>query len=181
MRLAFGLAAAVAIGAAALVWLQPDRASAHPAPALREPAPEFTGIETWLGSPPLRLADLRGKVVLVDFWTFGCSNCAHTLPDLARFHERYAAQGLVVVGVHTPEYAFERDVENVRAAVARFGIPYAVAIDNDYRTWTAYGTRYWPSVFLVDRDGRLAFAHAGDDGYDEVDAAIRKALAMPAS
>jgi thiol-disulfide isomerase/thioredoxin len=135
------------------------------------------GIEAWLESPPLRIEDLRGKVVLVDFWTFACSNCARTLPSVKRWHARYADEGLVVIGVHTPEFAFEREKANVEEAVRRFGIDYPVALDNDYETWTAWKNRYWPSLYLVDREGRVVFRHEGEGDYEEIERAIEAALA----
>jgi len=141
------------------------------------PAPEFAAIDGWLNSEPLTMESLRGKVVLVDFWTYDCINCARTLPWVTRWHDRYAAQGLVVVGVHTPEFAAERDPANVRAAVERFGIRYPVARDTTYGTWKAWGNQYWPAQYLVDRRGRIALTHAGEGGYEEMERAIRTLLA----
>jgi len=130
--------------------------------AANESAPEFAGIGTWLNSAPLSMQELHGRVVLVDFWTYGCVNCVRTLPQLQRWHECFAAQGLVVVGVHTPEFGFERSTENVRAAIRRHGLTYAVAQDNGYATWNAWRNRYWPAQYLVDRDGRVVFRHFGE-------------------
>ncbi|MES2317074.1 MAG: redoxin family protein [Pseudomonadota bacterium] len=127
------------------------------APKPLAPAPAFKDIEKWLNSPPLTMEGLRGKVVLVDFWTYDCINCIRTLPYIAKWHKAYKDQGLVVVGVHTPEYAFERNTENVRAAMQRFGITYPVAQDNRYGTWEAYGNRYWPAVYLIDKQGRITW------------------------
>jgi thiol-disulfide isomerase/thioredoxin len=181
---ASALAMAWSLDVRAAAWLAgigPELERAAPdAFAAGDAAPEFAGIETWLNSEPLRLSDLRGRVVLVDFFTYGCANCVRTIPDLVRWHARYADDGLVIVGVHTPEFAFERDVDSVRAAVRRFGIRYPVAIDGGYRTWSAWRNRYWPSVYLIDRSGRLALAHAGDDGYDAIERAIRRELASGA-
>lgn len=175
------VATAALAGVAALAWLRPELAASHPpALALGDTAPEFTGIEAWLNSPPLRLAELRGKVVLVDFWTYACVNCVRTLPALNRWHERYAAQGLVLVGVHTPEFPFERELDNVEAAIRRFEIAYPVALDNRYRTWTAWRNRYWPAVYLIDREGRLVLAHAGEGEYEAIEQAIEDALAAGA-
>lgn len=142
-------------------------------------APGFAGIALWLNSRPLSLAELRGKIVLVDFWTYSCVNCVRTLPFLRRWHEAYASRGLVIVGVHTPEFAFEREPENVRDAVAELELEYPVALDNDYATWTAWGNRYWPSTYLVDRDGHVRYAHFGEGAYEETEAAIRELLAEP--
>jgi len=187
VRRAFGLillAMALAMlrdyDASAAAWLSdllPAAESPPPASvSVRDAAPELAGIDAWLNSPPLRLADLRGKVVLVDFWTFACSNCAATLPSLKRWHARYADEGLVVIGVHTPEFAFERERANVEAAVRRLGIEYPVALDNRYETWTAWRNRYWPSLYLVDREGRVVFRHEGEGDYDEIERAIEATL-----
>jgi cytochrome c biogenesis protein CcdA/thiol-disulfide isomerase/thioredoxin len=140
-------------------------------------APEFAGIVGWLNSPPLTLAGLRGKVVLVDFWTYSCVNCLRTLPWLRRWDETYRDRGLVIVGVHTPEFAFERDAGNVRDAVRSLGIRYPVALDPDYGTWLAWGNRYWPAKFLIDRRGIVRYAHFGEGAYEEGEAAIRTLLA----
>ena len=139
-------------------------------------APEFTGIARWMNSPPLSLAALRGKVVLVDFWTAACGNCIAALPHVARWHDKYAAQGLVVVGVHTPETPYEALPETVDKAIARWKIRYPVAADDDYATWKAYGNHYWPAVYLIDAQGRIALYHAGEGAYDEIETAIQSLL-----
>lgn len=141
------------------------------------PAPELAGIDAWLNSEPLRLAELRGKVVLLDFWTFGCVNCIRTLPHVRGWHERYATQGLVVIGVHTPEFAHERPLPALRNAVARHGLRYPIAQDNAYRSWNAYGVRYWPAQILIDRDGRIAWRHYGEGGEADTETRIRALLA----
>ncbi|CAD6532577.1 thioredoxin family protein [Paraburkholderia sabiae] len=143
-------------------------------------APEFTGIDQWLNSQPLTLQQLRGKVVLVDFWTYTCINCVHTLPHVEKLYEKYKDQGLVVVGVHTPEYAFERETKKVRAAIAEYGLKYPVAQDNSYATWNAYGNQYWPAAYLIDKQGHVVYSHFGEGDYDEIDAAVRAQLARPA-
>lgn len=142
-----------------------------------ERAPEFTGLGPWINSPPLSLAQLKGKVVLVDFWTYACVNCIRTLPHLQQLHERYARQGLVIVGVHSPEFAFERDTDNVRAAIKRHGLTYAVAQDNGFATWTAWRNLYWPAQYLVGPDGRVVMRHFGEGGEAALDAAIQRLLA----
>lgn len=147
-----------------------------PAPA---PAPEFTGIERWFNSPALTMAGLKGRVVLVEFWTYGCINCARVMPHVKQWHQRYHDQGLVVVGVHTPEYNEERSVASVKAAIRRFGIEYPVAQDNGYRTWDAYGNRFWPALYLVDRDGKVVYRHYGEGDYDVTEARIRQLLSAP--
>jgi thiol-disulfide isomerase/thioredoxin len=142
------------------------------------PAPEFAGIGQWINSPPLTMAGLRGKVVLVEFWTYECINCLHVMPQVKQWHERYKDQGLVVVGVHTPEFDEERVTNNVRKAVTQFGIPYPVAQDNDYRTWEAYRNRFWPALYLVDREGRIVYRHYGEGDYAETESRIRQLLAQ---
>ena len=141
------------------------------------PAPSFTGIEKWLNSEPLSMNALRGKVVLVDFWTYSCINCVRTLPYVEKWHEKYKEQGLVVVGVHTPEYPFEKATDGVQTAIKRYGIRYAVAQDNQYATWNAYNNLYWPALYLIDRKGRIVYKHFGEGDYDTTDETIRKVLA----
>jgi cytochrome c biogenesis protein CcdA/thiol-disulfide isomerase/thioredoxin len=146
------------------------------------PAPGFTGISGWINSRPLTLEGLRGKVVLVDFWTYSCVNCLRTLPFLRAWDRAYRDDGLQIVGVHTPEFAFEHEIANVRSAVHRLGVRYAVAIDNDYGTWNAYRNQYWPAKYLIDRDGHIRFVHFGEGAYGETERVIRGLLAeRPAS
>jgi cytochrome c biogenesis protein CcdA/thiol-disulfide isomerase/thioredoxin len=152
------------------------RPSPSPAFSPTRPAPEFTGIERWFNAPATTMAQLRGKVVLVDFWTYSCVNCIHTVPHIERLHQRYKDQGLVVVGVHTPEFAFEHDADQLRSAIQRLGIHYAVAQDNRYRTWTAWRNEYWPAIYLVDRSGRVVFTHVGEGDEDLIDQQVQKAL-----
>lgn len=140
-------------------------------------APEFTGIDKWLNSEPLTLQQLRGKVVLVDFWTYTCINCIHVLPYVKTWNQKYKDQGLVVVGVHTPEYPFERDTDNVRKAIKRFDITFPVAQDNRYATWNAYGNRYWPAFYLVDKKGHVVYTHFGEGDYEQTEAKIKALLA----
>ncbi len=143
----------------------------------RGPAPEFAGIARWLNTPsPLSLQTLRGKVVLVDFWTYSCINCVRTLPHLITWYERYKNDGLVIVGVHTPEFAFEREGQNVTDAIKQFGIPYPVAQDNDYQTWESYQNHYWPAEYLIDARGHIRRTHFGEGGYDHMEEAIRALL-----
>jgi thiol-disulfide isomerase/thioredoxin len=123
------------------------------------------------------MAGLRGRVVLVDFWTYTCINCLRTLPYVKAWDDRYRAKGLTIVGVHTPEFAFERKADNVRAAIARQGIRYPVVQDNDYATWNAFGNQYWPAKYLIDARGRVRYVHFGEGGYKETEAAIRALLA----
>ena len=142
-------------------------------------APEFRDVTAWLNSRPLTLAGLRGKVVLLDFWTYSCVNCLRTLPYLKRWDAAYGNKGLVIVGVHTPEFAFERDRGNVEDAVRRFEIHYPVAMDNAYGTWNAWANRYWPAEYFIDRRGHVRFAHFGEGAYEEKEQVIRKLLVEP--
>jgi thiol-disulfide isomerase/thioredoxin len=141
-------------------------------------APEFAGIERWLNSEPLTLRALRGKVVLVDFWTLACGNCIATLPHVAKWDESYRGQGLVVIGVHTPETAEEAKPDAIANAVKRFGIRYPVAEDGAYATWKAYGNHYWPAVYLIDSQGRIAQSWFGEGSYHEIEASIRALLSQ---
>jgi thiol-disulfide isomerase/thioredoxin len=137
-------------------------------------APEFTGISNWLNSAPLTMADLRGKVVLVNFWTYSCINCLRTLPYTTKWYETYKDKGFVVVGVHTPEFAFEKQTSKVEAAVKRFGITYPVAQDNQFRTWSAYQNQYWPADYLIDRSGNIVATQFGEGNYRELESAIAR-------
>jgi cytochrome c biogenesis protein CcdA/thiol-disulfide isomerase/thioredoxin len=141
------------------------------------PAPEFRDIALWLNSEPLEMESLRGKVVLIDFWTYSCINCLRTLPHVRAWDEAYRDDGLVIVGVHTPEFAFERDPDNVRRAVRDLEVEYPVALDNEYGTWSAWQNRYWPAKYFVDRGGRLRYAHFGEGGYEESERVLRRLLA----
>jgi cytochrome c biogenesis protein CcdA/thiol-disulfide isomerase/thioredoxin len=143
------------------------------------PAPAFTGITAWLNTPgnrPLNLAKLRGKVVLVDFWTYSCINCQRTLPHVEAWYARYAKYGLVIVGVHTPEFAFEHVVSNVKAQAGRFGVRYPVAIDDKYATWDAYDNEYWPADYLIDASGSVRHVHFGEGDYRTTEQLIRQLL-----
>jgi uncharacterized protein (DUF2147 family)/peroxiredoxin len=153
------------------------RVTADGASAGGTPAPEFAGIDRWLNSEPLTVAGLRGKVVLVDFWTLACANCIATLPHVAKWDERYRRQGLVVVGVHTPETPEESRYDAIADAVKRFGIHYPVAEDTSYATWKAYGNQAWPAVYLIDKRGRIARSWTGEGSYYAIESAIRELLA----
>jgi cytochrome c biogenesis protein CcdA/thiol-disulfide isomerase/thioredoxin len=140
-------------------------------------APDVHDISAWINSRPLTLPKLRGKVVLVDFWTYSCINCLRTLPYLKAWDMRYRSKGLVILGVHTPEFAFEHDLGNVRAAVKRLGVDYPVALDNSYGTWKAYSNNYWPADYLVDQAGRVRHVHFGEGDYAQTERNIRLLLA----
>jgi thiol-disulfide isomerase/thioredoxin len=139
-------------------------------------APELAQISGYVNTDPLTIADLRGKVVLVDFWTYSCINCIRTIPYLNAWHDKYADDGLVIVGVHTPEFEFEKDPDNVRAAVEKFGIEYPVAQDNDKGTWKAYENRYWPRKYLIDNEGYIRYDHIGEGAYAETEKVIQSLL-----
>jgi thiol-disulfide isomerase/thioredoxin len=141
------------------------------------PAPSFGGAVDWLNSPPLTIAALKGKVVLVDFWTYSCINCLRTLPYVKAWAAKYRDHGLVVIGVHTPEFAFEKDVGNVRSAVARLGVDYPVAIDNNYAVWQAFNNRFWPAHYFIDANGNIRHHHFGEGSYDEAERIIQRLLA----
>jgi cytochrome c biogenesis protein CcdA/thiol-disulfide isomerase/thioredoxin len=156
--------------------LQADAGSSLPALG---PAPDFTGTQRWFntaGGRPLSLDELRGKVVLVDFWTYTCINCIRTLPYVKAWDARYRKRGLVIVGVHTPEFPFERDAGNVEQAIAQNGLRYPVVQDNDYATWDAYGNQFWPAKYLIDSRGRVRYTHFGEGDYEETEEAIRRLL-----
>jgi thiol-disulfide isomerase/thioredoxin len=138
-------------------------------------APELAAGD-WINSEPLRLENLRGRVVLVEFWTFGCINCRNTLPHVKGWHDRYRDKGLTVIGVHSPEFAEERDVEHLRREVSSLGITYAVVTDNDYRTWNAYDVYAWPTSFLLDKQGRIRWKHVGEGDYGEAERMIQQLL-----
>jgi cytochrome c biogenesis protein CcdA/thiol-disulfide isomerase/thioredoxin len=147
-------------------------------------APDFTGIESWINTKndrPLTLADLRGKVVLLDFWTYSCINCLRTLPHLKAWDAAYRKAGLVIVGVHTPEFAFEHVVSNVRRATKDLGVRYPVAIDNDYKTWDAYQNAAWPTEYLIDRRGHVREIKEGEGDYDGTERKVRRLLGEPAT
>src|SRR5271156_193743 len=138
--------------------------------------PDLSGATAWINSPPLTPESLRGKVVLVDFWTYSCINCLRTLPYIRAWNEKYKDKGLVIIGVHTPEFAFEKDEANVRKAVKDLGITYPVAMDNDYRIWRSFHNEYWPADYFIDATGRIRFHHFGEGAYEESEQQIRTLL-----
>lgn len=139
--------------------------------------PQLSGATGWINSPPLTRESLRGKVVLVDFWTFGCYNCLNALPHVKELYAKYRDRGLVVIGVHTPEFPHEKDRGNVERAVSRLGVEYPVALDNEYRIWNAFHNRYWPAAYYVDRAGQIRYHHFGEGRYDEQERIVQKLLA----
>jgi thiol-disulfide isomerase/thioredoxin len=175
LGLIFGLTACAAAATGNDIVVKP-KSSVVPLPDLG-PAPELTN-ESWLNvDAPLRLANLRGKVVAIDMWTFGCINCQHVIPSLKEWDDKYREQGLVIIGNHFPEFSYEEDMANLQAAVADNGIKYAVAQDNDGATWKAYKNHYWPTLYLIDKNGRLRYVHIGEGNYSETEAAIQNLLA----
>ncbi len=180
----------VALAAAALVALVlatgsmigvsvPARATASEAvkvAAAGQRAPELRGLTNWINSKPLTIAGLRGKVVLVNFWTYGCYNCVNTLPHVVSLYEKYKDLGFVVIGVHAPEFAHERSAANVAAAVKRHHIRYPVAQDNSLATWNAYSNKYWPAQYILDQQGRIVYQHAGEGAYDTIENTVRRLI-----
>jgi cytochrome c biogenesis protein CcdA/thiol-disulfide isomerase/thioredoxin len=166
---------------------QGDGAVAHAAPARRGArlpvlgtAPEIQGTQRWFNTPggrPLSLRSLRGRVVLIDFWTYSCINCLRTLPELKAWDRAYRDAGLTIIGMHSPEFPFERDAGNVEQAIARNGLRYPVAQDNRFATWSAYGNQYWPAKYLIDSRGRVRYTHFGEGEYETIERAIRSLLA----
>ncbi|MEO8897382.1 MAG: redoxin family protein [Candidatus Dormibacter sp.] len=147
----------------------------------RTAATDFTGLDGWINSPPLTVSGLRGKVVLVDFWTFSCVNCVRTIPHLQHLEQTYGNRGLVIVGVHSPEFDFEKVQANVESAVRRFGVTWPVALDSRMNTWNAYGNQYWPAEYLIDQTGKVAYIHDGEGDYAVTESAIASLLGVAAS
>lgn len=141
-------------------------------------APEIGGIEAWINSPPLQLSNLKGKVVLIDFWTYSCINCIRTLPYLKNWYNKYHDKGLVIIGVHTPEFDFEKNLDNVKSAVKRDGIHYPVALDNQFVTWRNFENHYWPAHYLIDKKGDVVYNHFGEGDYDVTENNIRFLLGI---
>ena len=162
------------LGCAVLVWAAPVTVQAEASEQVPDPV---SATAQWLNSPPLTSADLRGKVVLVEFWTYGCVNCRRTLPYVKAWSAKYGPDGLLVIGVHTPEFAFEKDRGNVERAVRDLGITYPVVMDNRYEIWNAYKNTYWPAQYLMDAQGRLRHRHFGEGAYQETERMIQTLLA----
>ncbi len=143
-------------------------------------APEFSDIEAWINSPPLTVAGLRGKVVLVNFWTFGCINCVRTMPWTKDMHAKYSGKGLTIVGVHRPEFGYEHKLANVKQAIAEKSILYPVAIDNNAKTWRLYENQFWPAFYFVDKHGFVRHRHFGEGRYGENERVVQQLLAESA-
>jgi thiol-disulfide isomerase/thioredoxin len=148
-----------------------------PATASDQMPDPVSATSQWLNSPPLNSEDLRGKVVLVEFWTYGCINCQRTLPYVKAWSAKYRQDGLLVIGVHTPEFGYEKDRDNVERAVRELGITYPVVMDNQYEIWNAYKNTYWPAQYLMDAHGRQRYQHFGEGAYQETETMIQSLLA----
>jgi thiol-disulfide isomerase/thioredoxin len=177
------IARIVGVGGALVLLALAVLVLATPSRAANETAPDFDAPDrsAWLNSPPLTLAQLRGKPVLIEFWTFGCSNCRNTLPWLKQIDARYRERGLTIVGVHTPEFAYEKSPAAVAEAIRKLGIRYPVLLDNDFAYWNSLANRYWPAFYLVDGNGRIVATrigelHAGRRNADEFEQAIVRLL-----
>lgn len=142
-------------------------------------AREFSQATGFLNTNSTKLADLKGKVVLVHFWTYTCINCIHTIPSLNEWYQKYGDKGFVIVGIHTPEFEFEKKLDNVKNAVEEFQIRYPVIQDNNYNIWNAYGNKYWPRDYLIDKEGYIRYDHIGEGGYNETENMIQSLLEEP--
>jgi thiol-disulfide isomerase/thioredoxin len=176
----FGIVAIVVVAAAVSTLFSspsPNQAVGNPS-ALPNygQAPDFLGIQAWINSPALHISQLRGKVVLIDFWTYSCINCIRTIPYLNAWYREYGSDGLVIVGVHTPEFTFEKNYSNVLTAVNNFGIMYPVALDSNYGTWNAFGNQYWPADYIIDANGTIRYKQLGEGDYNGTEAVIRELL-----
>ena len=185
-RLYLVAAAALAVIAGVSVYVattvQPkDIAQTGDLKVIENSVPSVTAAKGWINSPPLTRADLAGKVVLYDFWTYSCINCQRTLPHLKALYDRYKGEGLVIIGVHSPEFDFEKDHANVTSAVARYGVTWPVALDDDMAIWNAFGNQYWPAEYLTDQQGRLRQVRFGEGDYDSKEDDVRTLLGVPAS
>ncbi len=149
--------------------------TSSPLPVLKQ-APEIADTGQWFNAEPLTMSKLRGKVVLVHFWTLGCINCIRTLPKIEGYAQKYADKPFTVIGVHSPEYAYEKSIQNLQAAIRKHGLTYPVVTDNAFTTWNAYGNQYWPAIYLIDAQGRIRYTHFGEGAYKETDDAIASLL-----
>ena len=184
-RIALGALAAAIAAVVVLTVLHPasppaaSSSSGSVFPAAERPAaPDFTGISGWINTTPLSMAQLRGHVVLIDFWTFSCVNCVRTIPHLHQLVDEYRRDGFVLVGVHSPEFDFEKPLSNVRAAVQRLGVTWPVAVDPSMATWNAYNNQYWPAEYLIDQQGRIAYTSFGEGDYDATSSAVATLLSV---
>jgi len=169
---------------AATVFDKTKMASNAPITALQDAlpapyaAPELVGIQDWINSKPLKISDLRGKVVLIDFWTYSCINCVRTLPYITDWDAKYHDKGLLIIGIHAPEFEFEKDINNIKTAVAQHGIHYPVAVDNNLDTWSAFHNQYWPAHYLINQKGQVVYTHFGEGNYNVMENNIRYLLGL---
>jgi len=147
--------------------------------AISDTAPEIIS-PTWINSKPLKMEELRGKVVMVEFWTFGCWNCRNIEPYVKKWHQKYAKDGLVVIAGHSPEFSYEKEVDQVKTYVQENNIPYAVPIDNEFRNWRQYHNRYWPTLYVIDKKGTIQYTRIGEGAYEQTEETIQRLLAEPA-
>jgi thiol-disulfide isomerase/thioredoxin len=172
----FGIVATIVVVAALSTLLFNQNASAKNVSLANlqnlGPAPNIQGISAWINSLPLNISQLKGKVVLVDFWTYSCINCIRAIPHLNAWYNEYGKDGLVIIGVSTPEFQFEHNYSNVLTAVRKFGIEYPVALDNNYSTWDAYNNEYWPADYLIDANGNIRYVSLGEGGYNQTEQVI---------
>lgn len=144
-----------------------------------EQAPEFSQATGFMNANSTKLADFKGKVVLIHFWTYTCINCIHTIPFLNEWYQKYADNGFVIVGIHTPEFEFEKNIDNVKKAINEFEIKYPVIQDNNYEIWNAYGNKYWPRDYLIDKEGYIRYNHIGEGGYNQTENMIQSLIQEP--
>ena len=171
------VAASVYVTGLSKQLLEPFRSSSAEYKGSESAAAPELATGDWINSEPIRLKDLHGRVVLIEFWTFGCYNCRNTVPYVKNWDARYREKGLTIIGVHSPEFDEERKVENLRRAVASLGISYPVVTDNDYQTWKAYNVEAWPTLFLLDKRGQIRWKHVGEGAYDETEQLIQQLIA----
>ena len=164
----------IVMGVLLVAWPRLESAAA----LIGTPAPDITN-EIWVNGPPLHLSDLKGKVVMVEFWTFGCYNCRNVEPYVKRWHQKYADKGLVIIGVHSPEFSYEQDFAKVKQYVHDHDIRFPIPIDNDFSTWNRYGNRYWPAIYLIDKRGVIRSVRIGEGGYQETERLIQSLLQEP--
>jgi thiol-disulfide isomerase/thioredoxin len=160
----------------AILYIENSKPRTYEASGKGQMSPELTQISGWINTDPIRIADLKGRVVLVDFWTYTCINCIRTLPYITDWDRKYRGKGLVIIGVHTPEFEFEKDYNNVLNAVHKYNIKYPVAQDNDYATWKAFNNHYWPAKYLINKDGKIVYNHFGEGAYEETEKKIQELL-----
>ncbi len=173
---AFALAPARAQPGGRAAQVQVSEAQAPLALASEGAMPPLAGAVEWLNSPPLSAEQLRGKVVLIDFWTYGCINCRNALPHVREWNRKYKDQGLVVIGVHSPEFAFEKNIGNVKRALTELDLTFPVAVDNNFALWRAFNNTYWPAHYFIDAKGQIRFHHFGEGDYEQSEQVIRQLL-----